>query len=173
MTTEPSEVEPLALQLFSDNDDEEDLMYKPILQALVDHSVTPSEAAVQFDAWVVNESNRRLTELMKRPEPTLSLEEEEKGMHLRAILPNASGNIELAFSTIAKLLSSFPPYHAGQDRIIQFLESLRAMPEHQAPDGLPSGDSSDSDHLITLWPFGDSWMALDEIFHQEADGEPL
>jgi hypothetical protein len=168
---ELSDMNPLPLQLFSEYDDEQDLMYKPILQALVEGTMTPSKAASDIDAWVINDSNNRLDELMKRPTPTLTSEEEETGMHLREIMPNASGCIESVFRTLAKLCSSFPPYHDGQDRIVQFLEVLQAVPKHQVHDRVHSEDSEDSDHLITLWPLGDGKTDLNWLFDREADGE--
>ncbi|EGN96878.1 hypothetical protein SERLA73DRAFT_185094 [Serpula lacrymans var. lacrymans S7.3] len=162
--------EPLDLQLFRDDDDEEDVLYKKRLFALMNGNVTPSEAAAAFDAWVVDEANTRLKELMKRPDPrNLTSEDEERGIvSMRAIAPNPSGNIELVFPSIAKLCSAFPPHHPGQDRIIQFLEALRAMPEHQVPEGVPAEDRNDHYEMTTLWPFGGNWMALAEVFRREA-----
>ncbi|KAJ0273996.1 hypothetical protein COL940_009592 [Colletotrichum noveboracense] len=169
MATEDLDSRVLSLNLFADDDDEEDILYKRKLQNLIDGTVTPSEAAADFDAWVVQDANNRLKQLLKRPDPkNLTPEEEAKGMSLRAIAPNASGSIDLEFPTIAKLCSAFPPFHPGQDAIVQFLEALRAMPDHQVPDGIPNGDGDDS-HFITLWPFGDDWMALTEIFRREAE----
>ncbi|KAJ0366987.1 hypothetical protein COL154_003496 [Colletotrichum chrysophilum] len=169
MATEDLDSRVLSLNLFADDDDEEDILYKRKLQNLIDGTVTPSEAAADFDAWVVQDANNRLKQLLKRPDPkNLTPEEEAKGMSLRAIAPNASGSIDLVFPTIAKLCSAFPPFHPGQDAIVQFLEALRAMPDHQVPDGIPNGDGDDS-HFITLWPFGDDWMALTEIFRREAE----
>ncbi|KAK1848591.1 hypothetical protein CCHR01_08789 [Colletotrichum chrysophilum] len=159
MATEDLDSRVLSLNLFADDDDEEDILYKRKLQNLIDGTVTPSEAAADFDAWVVQDANNRLKQLLKK---------EAKGMSLRAIAPNASGSIDLVFPTIAKLCSAFPPFHPGQDAIVQFLEALRAMPDHQVPDGIPNGDGDDS-HFITLWPFGDDWMALTEIFRREAE----
>lgn len=171
MAVEQSDEKPLDLQLFRDDDDNEDLFYKKRLHALVNGDVTPSTAAADFDAWIVDEANTRLKELMKRPDPrNLTPEEEEQGVSLRAVAPNPSGSIEMVFQSIARLCSAFPPYHPGQDRIIQFLEVLRAMPEHQVPDGVPAEDPDDHDHMVSLWPFGDNWMALAEVFRMEADG---
>ncbi|KAI8303328.1 hypothetical protein K4K61_007185 [Colletotrichum sp. SAR11_59] len=169
MTTDDIDSRALSLNLFADDDDEEDILYKRKLQDLINGTVTPSEAAADFDAWVVQDANDRLKKLLKRPDPrNLTPEEEAKGMSLRAIAPNASGSIDLVFPTIAKLCSAFPPFHPGQNAIIQFLEALRALPEHQVPDGIPDGEGDDS-HLIILWPFGEDWMALTEIFRREAE----
>jgi hypothetical protein len=171
MTSEQSDAKALELRLFNDDDDEEDLLYKKKLYALVNGDVTPSQAATDFDAWIVDEANTRLKEFMKRPDiKNLTSEEEERGIvSLRALAPNPSGDIEMVFKSVARLCSAFPPYHPGQDRIIHFLEALRAVPEHQVPDGAPKGDSDDHDQTITLWPFGGNWMALAELFRREGD----
>ncbi|KAL2004513.1 hypothetical protein VTN00DRAFT_3398 [Thermoascus crustaceus] len=156
MAIEQSDEKPLDLQLFRNDDDDEDIFYKKRLHALVNGDVTPSKAATNFDAWIVDEANMRLKELMKRPDPrNLTPEEEEQGITLRSVAPNGSGNIEMVFQSIAK--------------IIQFLETLRAMPEHRVPDGVPAEDPDDQDQMIRLWPFGGNWMALAEVFRREAD----
>jgi Protein of unknown function (DUF3632) len=171
MASEPSDVEPLDLQLFRDDSDDEGQLCDGILHALVNGNLTPSQAAANFDAWIVNDTNVRLEKLMKRPDPrNLTPEEEERGESMRAIAPNPSGCIELAFQSITKLCSAFPPYHPGQDRILQFIKALRALPEHQVPAGVPAENSDDSDQMLTLWPFGGNWMALAEVFRMEANG---
>ena len=172
MSGKPSDAGPLALQLFRDDDDDEDVFYKKKLEALVNGNVTPSQAASDFDAWIIDENNKRLAEFMKRQNPRgPTPEEEEQDISPGGIMPNTSGYIGMVFPSIARLCSAFPPFHAGQDRIIQFLEALRAMPEHQAPDHNPSGGPGDKVDMITLWPFGDNWMALAEVFRREAEGK--
>ncbi|KAH7119919.1 hypothetical protein B0J11DRAFT_534869 [Dendryphion nanum] len=168
-TPSPSDKEPLALNLFNEHDDDEDIFYKKNLQDLLDGTVSPSKAASDFDTWVTTSSHQRLTALLSRPFPyTLTVEEEKSGTNLRTISPNASGFIELVFPTIARLCSAFPPHHEGQDRIIGFLEALRALPEHRAPDGIPEEAGAEG-HFITLWPFGGNWRALAEVFRREAE----
>ena len=169
MASQLSDRQPLDLQLYDEYDDEEDLYYKKRLESLVLGEITPAKAASNFDAWVTTESSAKLDKLKQRPNGRkLTAEEEERGVHERAIAPNASGYIEMVFPTIARLLSAFPPSHPGQDSVIQFLEALRALPKHEAPDGInaePGGDD-----MIILWPFGGSWMALTEVFRRVADG---
>ncbi len=100
----------LDLYLFRDDDDEEDLTCKRMLQALVHCEVTPPQTAADFDSWVVQDANRRLAKLLQRADPrSLTAEEDQQGLTLRAISPNASGKIELVFPMIAKLCSAFPP----------------------------------------------------------------
>jgi hypothetical protein len=166
-------VELLDLQLFRDDSDDEGQLCDGILHALVNGNLTPSQAAANynFDARIINDANVRLEKLMKRPDSrNLTPEEEERGEIMRAIAPNSSGCIELAFQSITRLCSAFPPYHPGQDRILQFIEALRALPEHQVPVGVPAENSDDPDQMLTLWPFGGNWMALAEVFRMEANG---
>ncbi|KAN0072030.1 hypothetical protein V8E54_009759 [Elaphomyces granulatus] len=65
MASEQSDVKPLKLRLFKDDDDE-DLLYKKKLQALLNG-----------DVWVVDKANNRLKEFMKRQDPKNLLTPEE------------------------------------------------------------------------------------------------
>lgn len=174
MSASASDAKPLDLQLYNDYDDDQDLMYKKWLQDLVNGDATPSKVASDIDAWIVSDANQQFKELMKRPDPrNLTPEEEEQGISMRVVAPNASGYIERVFESVAKLCFAFPPYDPGHDRIIQFLEALRDMPPHQTFDGVPPTEeekNSGYDNVVTLWPFEEDWMALTEIFRREADG---
>jgi len=182
MASESLDSKPLDLKLFEDTDDEEDIRYKQLLLALVDGDVTPAQAARDFDARVVGESNRRLQLLLSRPKLALTAEEVEEGISYRSITPNASDIIEPMFRTIARLCSAFPPFHSGQDRLISFFEELRILPEHEAPDWISEPDDNDEETLdgiagtvtqptmIPLWPFGDHWGTLTEDFRRAWEG---
>lgn len=166
MASQDPGLQPLDTNLFSDNDDEEDLFWKRKLEALINNDVTPSQAATDFDLCVVEEANTRHAELLKRPDPrNLTSEEDENGVpSMRAIVPNPIGSIELFFPWIATLCSAFPPYHEKQDRIIQFLEALQDMPRNDVYDGTPPEVPNEPYTTTTLWPFGGNWMALAEMF---------
>ncbi|KAI0128086.1 hypothetical protein F4776DRAFT_629171 [Hypoxylon sp. NC0597] len=146
MAVNQDEPRPLVLDLY-DDDDTDDRFCKSLTRHLVEGSRTPSQVAKDLDAWVVNESSRRLQELSSRPD---LIEKDEDGHVPRRSMPNASGYVELFFQSFPNLCSVFPPYHAGQTRIIQFLEALMAMPEHQAPDYFVDGNLSNV-HMISLW----------------------
>lgn len=162
--------ERLDLKLYEENDDEEDLLYKRKLYALVNGDVTPAAAAADFDAWIVGDSNKRLNEFKNRPDQNnLTAAEESRGIvSLRAVGPNPSGNIELVFWSLAKLCAAFSPYHTGQNNIIQFLEALRALPEHVVPEIVEQDGPIDE---LKLWPFGGNWLGLAETFRREGDGK--
>lgn len=165
----------LDLYLYSDDDDDQDPIYKKWLEDLVTGTTPPSKVASDIDAWIVNDADQRFKEFMKRPDPrNLTPEEENHGISITTIAPDARGYIERVFTSVAKLCFAFPPFEPGQNRIIEFLEALRAMPQHQAFDGVPPTEeekkNGEYDNVVTLWPFWENWMALAEIFQREADG---
>lgn len=166
--------EQLDLKFFNKSDDEEDLLFKRKLYALVNGDVTPTDAALDFDICIVERANGRLEKFRKRPlayQNDLTPEEINQGIpSLRAVGANPSGDIELSFQFIASLCAAFSPYRAGQNRIIQFMEALRDLPEHKVPN-IISREAGDPIDDIELWPFGDDWLlAPGEIFHRQGDG---
>ncbi|KAI0841302.1 hypothetical protein F5Y06DRAFT_261238, partial [Hypoxylon sp. FL0890] len=149
MAVDQDEPRPLILDLYED-DDTDDRFCKSLMRHLVEGSRAPSQVAQDLDTWVVNESSRRLQEFTTRPD---LVEKDEDGYVPRRSMPNASGYVEIFFQSFPNLCPVFPPYHAGQTRIIQFVEALVAMPEHQAPDYFTNGNLSDV-HMISLWSDG-------------------
>lgn len=164
MATDHEKPKLLILSLYED-DDPEDVFCKGVMQSLVDGTRAPSDAAAALDAWVVGESSRRLQEQRRQPD---LLERDDEGNIFRPSTPNASGYVDRFFQSFPNLCSVFPPYHAGQTRVIEFLKALRAMPEHQAPDYFPDGSNLDEVAMLTLWPEGVSYST--EYFRIGADG---
>lgn len=162
----------LPLKLIEDWDTEEVIQRKQKLEALANGNVTPNDAAIELNITVVQEANARRQSLLQRPNPrNLTSEEEKQGIpSMRAIAPNPSGDLEELIQWIARLCSAFPPYHPGQDRIIEFLTVLRDLPRQEVPDGVPPEEGSDEPYpTITLWAFEDlGWLA--EIFRVEESG---
>lgn len=173
----------LPLQLFTQDDDDDAIAIKSRLEAVINGSVTPTQAAIDFDAWLAHEAEQRLEAFQKRTGQDrydLTAEEEERGIHsLRSIGPDPEGHINHLFEGIAKLCSSFPPFHAAQSLIIEFLEALRALPQHDVPTVTPiwrlydgnTGELSVQDHpgwdMIRLWPFTDPDCALSNLVKSE------
>lgn len=170
--SEEFEQKPLPLKLFNDYDTEGEILRKKRLEALVNGDITPREAALEFDTVVVQKACQKLQSLLQRPDPRhLTPEEDAQGIpSMRAIAPNPSGDLEHLMQSIARLCSAFPPYHPGQDRILGFLEELRALPQHDVPDGVPPEDPAEPYPKITLWPFKGSWETLPETFRVEELG---
>lgn len=162
---------PLPLQLFTEDDDDDAIAIRSRLEALINGSVLPTQAAIDFDAWLVREAEQRLKAFQKRigqDRYDLTAEEEERGVRsLRSIGPDPEGHINHLFEGIARLCSSFPPFHAAQSLLIEFLEALRALQQHDVPTVTPiwrlydgnTGELSVQDHpgwdMIRLWPFTD------------------
>lgn len=69
MVPEDSSEKQLDIQLYREDNDDEEIFYKGKLEALINSDKTPSAAAADFDAFVVQETHKRLTELLKRPDP--------------------------------------------------------------------------------------------------------
>lgn len=66
-------------------------------------------------------------------------------------------------------LSTVP---SRQDRIIAFLEELKAFSRHDVPDGVLPGPENpvESFPSITLWPIQGTWEGIPEIFRVEILG---
>ncbi|KAI5865365.1 hypothetical protein GGS23DRAFT_618414 [Durotheca rogersii] len=139
---------PLVLFLYEGGDDD-DRFCESLMRALADGSRPPSQIAAELDAWVVRQSSHRFRELVARPE---LLERDETGWVTPRSTPNASGYVGTFFQSFPNLCSVFPLYHPGQTRIIQFLEALMAVPEHQAPDYIPDGGDVNDVQMMALWP---------------------
>lgn len=56
----------------------------------------------------------------------------------------------------------YPPYHDGQNRIIEFVKALKALPRHEvyAYTGNLSGDPDDPCPKMTLWPIEAGWEGI-------------
>ncbi|RAL07033.1 uncharacterized protein BO97DRAFT_418941 [Aspergillus homomorphus CBS 101889] len=115
--------------LYSEWDDAEDLAYKNILVSLVKGEAYPSQAAHQVDTVLMQHFTSKYKLLCTRPKPyQLTPEETARGVkHIRDIASSPESHVELIFQRIAILCGAFPPGHPAQDRIILFLEALRAM----------------------------------------------
>jgi len=142
---------PLDVPIYQDSIRPDVVFCKTLLQALADGTKDAAEAAQDLDAWVMGESTRRLAELRSRPE---LIEKTTHGAASRASTPNASGCVEIFFQGFRHLCAIFPPHHAGQTRVIAFLEALMEMPTHQAPDSFLNAHDLSDVHSITLWPRG-------------------
>lgn len=181
---------PLPLQLVTDQDNADAIAIKARLEALVSGSVTPPQAAVAFDAWVVSEAEHRLGLFKTRSGPDRyepTTDEVARGIDsVRSIGPNPQGHISDLFEGIAKLCSSFPPFHATQDVVIHFIKALDALPARHVPNVTPAwrlydgntGELRTLDHpgwdTMELWAFrdpeGDLAGLVKDSFRNEAEG---
>lgn len=180
---------PLPLQLFLDHDDAESVSVKSRLEALVTGVVAPTRAAHDFDLWVVREAKLRLEIFKTRTGQArygLTPEEVAQGIDgISSIGPDPYSPVNDIFEGIAKLCSSFPPFHPSLDLIVEFLETLMALPERTVPtitpywrlyDGI-TGELAVPDHpgwdTTKLWAFSDSGsdvaMWARDRFREEAE----
>lgn len=166
MTAQDSNAAPLDPRLFDGDDDAEDLAYKQILNGVITQTTPPAQAAAQIDEWVTSEANARFLQLKDR-----ELTQEEKDS-VYLVAPNPSRHVDMIIGCIARVCSAYPPAHAAQNALIEFIQALKGLPKHEVPD--LSYDSSDKpvlDKTSLLWPFGTrSTVYLAQRFQREAEG---
>ena len=155
----------LDLQLFRDSDDANDVALKTILQTLVLGKISSSQAAIDFDNWLVSVTKaQRETyfEWLKTSDPW-----EEVG----PLTPRPSSTFASMFESIPRLLSAFPPKHDGQTRIFEFLEELRKMPKKQLLAVQYDHDETWRIRSVNFYSFGENTSAIawNEI-RQESEG---
>lgn len=178
---------PLAVQFSTNDGDKKEGKVTSYLLALLDGSTTCSQAAYDFNALVVGEANQRLSTFQRRigrARYEVSAEEASRGIDdIRTIGPYPEGKINELFGEIAKICSSFPPCHATQNLLIDFLNALWAIPAQQVPHLTPiwrleeSGSDAPGWNMMKLWPFedaeGDLAYLIQSIFREEAESKLL
>lgn len=195
-TMDPQHDQVLPLQLVSEQDDAEARAIKSRLAVLVNlddpSNVGPTQAAAEFDGWLMSEANRRLDIFLQRQGQDrydVTLEEKQRlgTDSVRSLGPDTEGHLNDLFEGLAKLASSFPPFHPKQDRLLDFLTALAALPPRQAPNVTPLWRLYDGDELrvpdhpgwemMNLWPFGDPGEDVTRLlvssFEHEAECEPF
>ncbi|KAJ5352017.1 hypothetical protein N7452_000991 [Penicillium brevicompactum] len=150
--------------LFEEDDDEEDLAWKNIINKLVTQQITPVQAAKALDEWVTRDSTTRYEQLQQR-HPPFSLSPGERAFRVG---PHASGLFTNLVGVVAKICSAYPPGHAAQESLIELFQALKALPPHDVPTTTykhTTADESDSDEeyeapeltfdgKMILWPIG-------------------
>lgn len=169
--SEEFEDKPLPLNLYDKNDDERDLWIKPRLESLINGTLTPNQLAIEVDARITEDTNRKHDELMKKPDPShLTEEEEEDEMN---IVPRPRYQISPLFTAIVHLCTAFPAYHPGQTRIVDLLLALQSLPRHEIYAGLPPEDPSEPYLTVPLWRFEEEdgdWQMFPAYFQEEIKG---
>jgi len=170
---ETTSLEPLKLLLFDDEDDAEDLQWKTIFNSLITGQRSPVETATAFDAWIVNQSEIRWEPYSKWRETQLQKDDPDDFDPNEAPIPPLIGSqVDYMFITYARLFITYPPNDDGQNRLIGFLEALRAIPRKKVQDGYGGSISKGEDIKFTeLWPFETNNWALTEIFRRVSEGK--
>jgi len=171
MATSVSQTKPLVFNLYEEWDEENEIVYKGILNSLVAGTTTPSQAATAFDKWIVNDSYTRHANLMKRDDPRyLTSEEEAQGLNMNLIKPNPTGELTEVFKVIGTLFTALAPYSTEQNAVFDFLEALRAMPRHKIPSSTPWDDEEDCRYM-ELWNFGHDEFCYTEELRRVDEGK--
>ena len=160
------------LQLYRD-DAEEELMTKSILYSLVNGDLTPSDAAQRYDSWIVNNASSRLSTVLERQSPhALTEEEEERGVHRASVAPNPSGDLWFMIEQVGNAALAIPPSHPGQEKLINLLESLEAMPPKTVPQ-CTGDDLTGQDFPLELYKNMDETLSIRQWFCELAEGTHL
>lgn len=114
----------LDIRLFRADDDEEDLFAKQIIQAVINGSSTPAQAAAQIEQWVFEEQEKAWLAVEGK-----SLDEIEGP--IMAVGPNPRGYYSMLLSYIAPVCSAYPPGHAAQESLLAFIVELRNLPDQE------------------------------------------
>lgn len=159
----------LVPHLYEDWDDEEDKAWKAPLEALINNTQTPFQAAHTIDTLLRAETSRRLEALLAIPNShELSAEErQEKELYP----PNATAFAEQLLRSYAGVCTAFAPYSAVQNRLIEFLEELRGLPRWMAPESGP--DENGEVFRNEFWKFGFDWVGLEDAFRRECAGKAV
>ncbi|PYI28892.1 hypothetical protein BP00DRAFT_350127 [Aspergillus indologenus CBS 114.80] len=159
----------LDLNLLEDWDDEEDIWYKKLLISLVDGETSPTQAATEIDTYITTESNERY-EIHR----AYTYHRDQMPPHTEEVTvgaPAPGAHFEMVVRWITRLASAFPPEHVGQDRIVAFLEALRALPRHGIHIISPSRENDEEDNFYAregILP-DDGWYPnLDDPTHRDS-----
>jgi hypothetical protein len=170
---ETTSLQPLKPLLFDDDDDADDLKWKSILNSLITGEKSPVDAAAAFDSWLVNQSKGRWETYSTWREAQFQKDDpDDFDPNDTPIPPLIGSSMDVIFLTFAKLLIAYPPNHDGQNRLIEFLEALRAMPRKKVQDGHGGWISKGEDIGLTeLWPFETDQWGLAESFRRISEGK--
>ncbi|KAJ4301305.1 hypothetical protein N0V90_003396 [Kalmusia sp. IMI 367209] len=155
-------------QLYEDWDDEDDIRWKSPLEALINGTQTPLQAAQSVDNMTRIETNERLQKLVNYAKlHKLTAEEQESSDWGGLCPPNAGSIAHEVLRAFCRVSTAFSPYSEGQNRLIEFLEELRNLPRWMEPETRP--DENGKVHRTEFWAFGYSWIGLEDEFRRQHD----
>ncbi|KAF2877133.1 hypothetical protein BDV95DRAFT_139300 [Massariosphaeria phaeospora] len=163
MTSENLASPTLVPELFEHWDDEEDLRWKAPLDALINNTQTPLQAAQTVDNIVRAATTERLQKLIEYASSHDVTVEEDGLPDFGGLGPPNAGPIADTFMRwFGRVCMAFSPYSESQNRFMQFLEELRNLPRWMAPEGYPNenGDCSRTE----FWSFGYNWVGHEDEF---------
>ncbi|KAH7334619.1 hypothetical protein BKA66DRAFT_544535 [Pyrenochaeta sp. MPI-SDFR-AT-0127] len=153
-------------QLYEDGDDEDDIRWKAPLEALMNGTLTPLQAAQNIDKMLRTETSERLQMLIDFAKShSMDIDEEESYDWGGLPAPNAGAFAEDIIRSYCRVCMAFSPYSEGQNRLIKLLEELRGLPRWMAPESRP--DESGNFHKSEFWLFGYNWLGLEDQFRRQ------
>ncbi|KAH6644824.1 hypothetical protein C7974DRAFT_420253 [Boeremia exigua] len=170
MASDDSTLPALNPHLYEDCDDEEDLLWKAPLAALLDGTQTPLQAAQAIDSLLRAETSRRLQKLNDyAASHHMTTEALESDDWMDLYPPNASALAQEVIRWWCKVCTAFYPHSGGQDRLIGLLEELRCLPRWMAPETRP--DENGEVVETEFWAFGKNWIGLADKLRRERDAD--
>jgi hypothetical protein len=160
----------LEAELREDWDDEEDIRWKAPLEALINGTQTPLQAAQDIDNMLRTETSERLQKLIDYASShNLTAEDRDQGDWGGLYAPNAGALAQNVLRSYCRVCTAFSPYSEGQNRLVKFLEELRNLPRWLAPESRP--DENGNVHETEFWTFGYGWLGLEDEFRRQHIGE--
>ncbi|KAH8732127.1 hypothetical protein GQ44DRAFT_801160 [Phaeosphaeriaceae sp. PMI808] len=169
MATENSSSPILKPELYENWDDEEEIRWKAPLEALMNGTQTPLQAAKNIDNLLRAETTLRLQKLIDYTNShSLTVEEREHGDWGGLYAPNASLFAQNVLRSYCRVCTAFSPYSEGQNRLIELLVELKNLPRWMAPESRPD----ENGHVLRteFWAFGYKWIGLEDEFRRQDAG---
>lgn len=110
----------LDLRLFDADDDARDLALKQIIQSVISASSTPAQAAAQLDQWMADQTEKAWQNIKDKDIESLSDAWGE--------CPNPRRDYAVFMGFLATVCSAYPPGHASQENLAEFIRKLRGLP---------------------------------------------
>lgn len=139
-----SETVPLAWILADPSDDEHDDELNTMMQRLVDGEVEAAAAAGKIDALIVNSCQKRYADQCESISDKQDSPENEENA---GNIDTPSGWVPHLWRTVGKVAIAVPHHHAGQDRLVRFVQELFCLPSRTVSFISPYGDTLDH----TFW----------------------
>ena len=156
-------------RLYENWDDEDDVRWKTPLEALINGTQTPLQAAQSIDNMVSTETSERLQKRIDYANlHKLTAEERESSDWGGLYPPNAGSIAHEVLRSYGRVSTAFSPYSKGQDQLIELLVELRDLPRWMAPETRP--DENGDVYRTEFWAFGYNWIGLEDEFRRQHAG---
>lgn len=134
-----SETVPLAWILADPSDDEQDNELNTMMQRLVDGEVEAAAAAKEIDALIVNDCQQERAGQYE----SIRNNQDSPGNDGNGNIATPSGWVPHLWRTVGKVAIAVPHHHAGQDRLVRFIQELQRLPSRIVSFISPHGEKVD------------------------------